>query len=396
MLALPAVALADRAQAAGAEGVIKVGVLNDMSGLYADLAGMGSVTAARMAAADAGGKIGGKTIEIVFADHQNKPDIGSSIVRQWYDVDQVDVVVDIPNSAVALAVQEIARDRNKIVLFSAAATSDLTGRRCSPTSVHWTFDTYALAHGTGTAIVKQGGKTWFFITADYALGQALVRDTSAVVIANGGRVIGEARHPLNTADLSSLLLQAKASQAQVIGLMDAGGDVINAVKQAAEFGIVKGGQKLAGLLLFISDVHSLGLQVAQGIQLTASFYWDLDANTRAWSKRYFAETGRMPTMPQAGVYCSLTHYFKAVAAVGSTDAGAVMARMKATPINDFMTKDGKIRADGRVIRDFYLFEVKSPAESHYAWDYYTLVSVIPADQAIRPVAQSECPLLSKG
>jgi len=395
MLTLGSLAVAAAAQAQISDDMVKVGVLTDMSGLYADLSGPGSVEAARMAIEDVGGAIAGKKIEMISGDHQNKADLASSIARQWFDTEKVDVIADVPNSAAALAVQEITREKNKVALFSAPATSDLTGARCAPTSFHWTFDTYALAHGTGTAIVKHGGDTWFFIVADYAFGQALARDTGDVVKANGGSVVGEVRHPIGTADFSSYLLAAQASKAKIVGLANAGGDVINTVKQAAEFGIVKGGQNLAGLLLFVSDVHSLGLETAQGIQLTSSFYWDLNDDTRAWSKRFFERTHRMPTMPQAGVYTSLMHYFRAVQATGTDDGLKVAAKMHETPINDFMTKNGRVREDGRVVRDFYLFQVKQPAESKYPWDYYQLISTIPADQAIRPVAESQCPLLHK-
>jgi branched-chain amino acid transport system substrate-binding protein len=389
-------AAAGAAQAQVSDDVVKIGVLNDQSGLYADLGGQGSVEAARLAIADAGGTVSGKKIEVIFADHQNKPDVGASIARQWFDVDKVDAIFDVPNSGVALAVQGVAKDKNRVVMFSGPATSDLTGKQCSPTGVHWTYDTYALAHGTGGAVVKQGGDSWFFLTADYAFGHALERDTSEVVKANGGKVLGAVRHPLNTPDFSSYLLQAQASKAKVVGLANAGGDTINAVKQAAEFGIVQGGQSLAGLLIFLSDVHSLGLKTAQGIQFTESFYWDQNDETRAFAKRFFEKTQRQPTMVQAGVYGAVRHYLQAIKDTGTDDAATVVKKMKEMPVNDFMTKNGKIREDGRVIRDFYLFEVKKPADSKGPWDYYKQLAVIPADQAVRPLSESECPLVKKG
>src|SRR3989454_3037163 len=391
-LALP---LAARADFTGK--VIKIGVLNDQSGLYADLAGQGSVTAAKMAAEEMGGKIGDANIEVIFADHQNKPDVGSTIARQWIDVDGVDVIVDVPTSSVALAVAGVVKDKNKGFLASGPATSDLTGKACTPNTVHWTYDTYALAHTTGTAEVQSGGDTWFFLTADYAFGQALERDTTAVVTAAGGKVLGGVKHPLNTTDFSSFLLQAQSSKAKVIGLANAGGDTINSIKQAAEFGIVKGGQKLAGLLVFISDIHSLGLRTAQGLQLTESFYWDLNDQTRSWSKRFAAKhDGKMPSMVQAGVYAAVTHYLKALAALKQdTDGKAVVEKMKALPTDDPLFGKGTIRADGRKIHPTYLFEVKSPDQTKGAWDYYKLGQTIPANEAFRPLDQGGCPLVKK-
>jgi branched-chain amino acid transport system substrate-binding protein len=376
--------------------VIKIGVLNDQSGLYADLAGQGSVSAAKMAVEDFGGKVGNVPIEVIFADHQNKPDVGSSIARQWYDADGVDVIVDVPTSSVALAVSQVTKDKNKVFLGSGPGTSDLTGKACSPNTVHWTYDTYALAQTTGKAEVESGGKTWFFLTADYAFGQALERDTTAVVKANGGEVLGDVKHPLNTTDFSSFLLQAQASKAQVIGLANAGGDTINSIKAASEFGIVKGGQKLAGLLVFLTDIHSLGLQTAQGLLLSESFYWDRDAKTRAWSKK-FAERngGKMPTMVQAGVYASVLHYLKAVKALKSdADGKAVVDEMKKLPTDDPLFGKGTIRVDGRKIHPMYLYEVKKPSESKGPWDYYKLVKEIPGDQAFRPLDKGGCPLVS--
>jgi branched-chain amino acid transport system substrate-binding protein len=372
---------------------VKIGVLNDQAGMNADLSGQGSVIAARMAAEDAGGTAAGKKIEIVFADHQNKADIGSSIATRWYDAEGVDMIVDMPFSSVALSVQEIARQRQKIAMYSGPGSSDLTGKACSPFGFHWTYDTVALARGTGSAVVKSGGDTWFFITADYAFGHALAKDTMEVVKANGGKVLGEAVHPVNNADFSAYLIQAQASGAKVIGLANGATDTINSIKQAYEFGLAKSGQKLAGLLVFITDVHSLGLQTAQGLQLTESFYWDLNDETRAFSKRYAERMhGQMPSMVQAGVYSAVSHYLKAVAAAGGTDGPAVAAKIREIPINDFMSKNVHIRRNGRVMRDFYLFEVKSPADSKGSWDFYKLLRTIPAEDAARPESEDACPI----
>jgi branched-chain amino acid transport system substrate-binding protein len=378
------------------DGVIKIGVLNDQSSLYADLAGQGSVVAARMAVEDFGAEKKGMKVEIVSADHQNKADVGAGIARQWYDVDKVDAIVDVPNSGVALAVSQITRDKGKALLVSGAATADLTGKACSPNTIHWTYDTWALANGTGNAIVKTGGDTWFFITADYAFGHALERDVEAVVLKNGGKVLGKVRHPLNTADFSSFLLQAQSSKAKIVGLANAGGDTTNSIKQAAEFGIVKGGQSLAGLLVFITDVHGLGLPTAQGLIFTETFYWDLNDKTRAFGKR-FAERdkGIHPTMIHAGVYSAVTHYLKAVEALKSDDGTKVIAKMKEMPTDDPLFGKGTIRADGRKIHPAYLVEVKKPAESKAPWDYYKIRATIPADQAFRPLDQGECPLVKK-
>jgi branched-chain amino acid transport system substrate-binding protein len=387
---LPLVALAQ-------EKVVRIGVLNDQSGLYADLGGPGSVLAAKMAAEEVGNKVAGMPIEIISADHQNKADVGSGIATKWYDVDKVDVIVDVPNSGVALAIAKITADKNKVFIDSGAATSDLTGKACTPNTVHWTYDTWALANGTGKEVVKAGGDTWFFLVADYAFGKALERDTAAVVLANGGKVLGSVSHPLTASDFSSFLLQAQASKAKVIGLANAGGDTINSIKAASEFGIVQGGQKLAGLLVFISDVHALGLKTANGLQLTSAFYWDHDDKTRAWSKKFAARNnGKMPTMVQAGVYAGLIHYLKAVQALKSDDDGkAVVEKMKAIPTDDPLFGKGSIRPDGRTIHPMYLYEVKKPSESKGPWDYYKLVKEIPADQAFRPLAQGECPLVTK-
>jgi len=378
------------------DGVIKIGVLNDQSGLYSDLAGQGSVVAARMAVEDYGAEKKGMKVEVVFADHQNKADVGSAIARQWYDVDKVDLIVDVPNSGVALAVSQITRDKGKAFIVSSAATSDLTGRACSPNTIHWTYDTWALANGTANALVKQGADTWFFITADYAFGHALERDVEAVVLKNGGKVLGKVRHPLNTQDFSSFLLQAQASKAKVIGLANAGGDTTNAIKQGAEFGIVKGGQNFAGLLVFLTDVHALGLQTAQGLVFTETFYWDLNDRTRAFAKR-FSERNRgiHPTMIHAGVYAGVTHYHKAVEALKSDDGTKVIAKMKEIPTDDPLFGKGTIRVDGRKIHPAYLVEVKKPSESKAPWDYYKIRATIPADQAFRPLDQGECPLVKK-
>src|SRR5579883_645156 len=376
------------------DGAVKVGVLTDMSGLYSDIGGPGSVQAAKMAIADFdGGKLLGKPIELVQGDHQNKPNVGSSIAREWYQRDGVDVIVDVPTSSVALAVENVSKELKKIVLFTGAGASDITGKNCEPYAAHWVYDTYALAHGTGGAIVKSGGKSWFFLTADYAFGHDLERDTAAVVEQEGGKVLGQALVPLNTADFSNYLLQAQGSGAQVVGLANAGQDTTNAIKQASEFGLTKNGTKLAGLLVFITDVNSLGLPVAQGLELTSAFYWDQDDATRAWSKRYFDVMHKMPTMSQAGVYSALHHYFEAVKAVGSTEPDKVMEQMRKTPINDFMTHDGKLRIDGRVLRTLYLYQVKTPAESKGTWDYYKLVREIPSDEAFRPLDKGGCPLV---
>lgn len=375
--------------------VVKIGVLNDQSGTYADLGGPGAVVAAQMAADDFGGTVLGKKIEIVFADHQNKPDVASNIVNQWIDTENVDVIADVPTSSVALAVQEITKNKNRIFLISGAASSDLTGKACSPTGIHYTYDTYSLAKGTGGALVQDGGDSWFFITADYAFGHALEKDTGDAVTAAGGKVLGAVRHPFPANDFSSFLLQAQSSGAKVVGLANAGADTTNAIKQAGEFGLVAAGQRLAGLLVFLTDVHSLGLQTAQGLVITTGFYWDKDDETRAWSKK-FAEkhNGSMPTMIQAGVYSGVMHYLKAVDAAKTDEAKAVVAKMKETPINDFFAKNGKIREDGRMVHDMMLAQVKTPEESKGPYDYYKILRVIPGDEAFRPMtAEAGCPLV---
>ena len=397
LVTLAALALAaSPASAQISDGLIKIGVLNDQSSLYSDLAGQGSVVAARMAVEDYGAAAKGLKVEIIFADHQNKADVGSAIARQWYDVDKVDLIVDVPNSGVALAINQITRDKGKAFIVSSAASSDLTGKACSPNTVHWTYDTWALANGTGNAITKTGGDTWFFITADYAFGLALERDVEAVVLKNGGKVLGKVRHPLNTQDFSSFLLQAQASKAKIIGLANAGGDTTNSIKQGAEFGIVRGGQNFAGLLVFLTDVHALGLPTAQGLIFTETFYWDMNEKTRAFAKR-FAERNRgiHPTMIHAGVYAGVTHYLKAVEALKADDGTKVIAKMKELPTDDPLFGKGNIRVDGRKIHPAYLFEVKKPAESKGAWDYYKLRATIPAEQAFRPLDQGDCPLVKK-
>jgi len=386
------------AHAQFSDGVIKIGVMNDQSGTYADLSGQGSVWAARKAVEDfCKASPCHDKIEVVFADHQNKPDVGSNIVRQWYDVDKVDVVVDVPTSSVALAVNNIAKEKNKVFLVSGAAASDLTGKACTPNTIHWTYDTWALANGTGQAIVRTGGDSWFFITADYAFGHALERDTEAVVVKNGGKVLGKVRHPFPAQDFSSFLLQAQSSKAKIIGLANAGADTTNAIKQAAEFGIVQGGQNLAGLLVFITDVHALGLKTAQGLILTEAWYWDANENNRAFAKEFgAANKGNMPTMVQAGVYSAVMHYLKAVHELKSdADGAAVVKKMKSMPTDDKLFGKGSIREDGRKIHEMYLFEVKKPEESKGAWDYYKIRATIPAAEAFRPIDQGECPLVKR-
>lgn len=373
---------------------VKIGVLNDRSGIYADLSGEGSVVAARMAVEDFGAADKGIDVEIVSADHQNKPDVASNIARQWYDEDGVDVIADVPSSSAAFAVSDITRDKDKIFLVSTGASSDLTGKACSPNTVHWTYDTWSLAHGTGSAMVQVGGDTWFFLTADYAFGHALEADTSAVVEAAGGTVVGSVRHPFPGTDFASFLLQAQASGAKVIGLANGGGDTINSVKQAAEFGITEAGQSLAALLMFITDVHALGVEAAQGLVLTEAFYWDLNDETRAWSQRFAqAHNGSMPTMAHAGVYSSVLHYLKAVEAVGAKDSQAVVAKMKELPTEDPLFGKGEVRVDGRKIHDMHLFRVKTPDQSKGAWDYYEKLATIPAAEAFRPLEEGGCPLV---
>ncbi|RVU21045.1 ABC transporter substrate-binding protein [Methylobacterium oryzihabitans] len=380
-----------------AQTPVKIGVLNDRSGVYADLSGEGSVVAARMAVEDFKAADKGLKVEIVSADHQNKPDVGASLARQWYDRDGVDAIFDVPTSSVALAVAQVSREKNKAFIDSGAGTADLTGPQCAPTTVHWTYDTVALANGTGSAMVKRGGDTWYFLTADYAFGQALQRDTTAVVTKNGGKVVGSVKTPFPTSDFSSFLLQAQASKAKVIGLANAGGDTINAIKQAAEFGITEGGQALAGLLIFSSDVHALTPKVAQGLVFTEPFYWDLNDGTRAFSDRFAKLSGgKKPTAVQAGVYASVLHYLKAVEALKeSGDGTKVVAKMKELPTDDPLFGKGTIRPDGRKIHDMYLFEVKKPGESKNPWDLYKTLATIPAAEAFRPLNEGNCPLVAK-
>jgi len=384
--------------AAQAEDInVKLGVLNDMSSLYADISGPGSVIAAKLAVEDFNPAAHGMKVEIISADHQNKPDVGSNIARQWFDVDHVDAILDVPTSSVALAVSDVTREKNKVFLISGAASSDLTGPKCSPNSVHWTYDTWMLANGTGKALVKTGGDTWFFLTADYAFGHALEHDTAAVVTANGGKVLGAVDHPLNTQDFSSFLLQAQASKAKIIGLANAGGDTINSIKQGAEFGITAGGQQFAGLLVFVTDVQALGLKTAQGLVLTETWYWDMNDANRAWTKRWQAERqgGKFPSMVVAGVYSATLHYLKAVAALKSAaDGKAVVNQMKAMPTDDPLFGKGYIRTDARKIHPAYLFQVKKPEESKYAGDVYNLRATIPAEEAFRPMKDDNCPMVT--
>ena len=384
---------AGAAHAQVSNNVIKIGVMNDRSGIYADLAGEGSAIAARLAAEEFGGKVAGAPIEIVVADHQNKADIAANTAREWLDTGNVDVIADVPNSAAALAVQGITKDKKRIFLMSGPGSTDLTGKDCSPYGFLWTWDNHAVASSTARALVEQGKKNWFFITADYAFGHSLEDETTKMVKQLDGKVAGNVRHPLGTADFSSYLLQAQASKADVIGLANAGGDTTNAVKQASEFGITQSGQSLAGLLLFITDVHALGLQAAQGLMLTTGFYHDMDDQTREWTKKFEAKAGRKPTMVQAGVYSAVRHYLKAVEAVGSDDPDKVAAKMRETPVNDMFAKNGKIAANGRMFHDMYLAQVKAPGESKAPWDYYKIVKTIPAEQAFLDPAKSGCPLV---
>jgi branched-chain amino acid transport system substrate-binding protein len=372
---------------------VKIGVMNDMSGLYADIGGPGSVEAARMAIQDFGGKVLGKPVELVFVDHLNKPDVGASKAREWYDTD-VDMIVDVPTSSVAIAVGKVAGEKKRILMVTGGASTRLTNEDCNAYTVHYVYDTYALANGTGKAIVQQGGKTWFFITADYAFGKSLEDDTTAAVKASGGEVKGHVAHPLNASDFSSYMLQAQASKAQIVGLANAGGDTINSIKAANEFGLTKN-QSLAGLLLFITDIHSLGLKTAQGMMLTDAWYWDTNDETRKFGRRFFEKVKRMPSYDQAGVYSAVTTYLKAIKATGTDDADKVMAELKKTKINDVFAKNGYIRQDGRMVHEMYLMQVKKPEESKYPWDYYTLKATIPAEQAFQPLSQSTCPMIKK-
>jgi branched-chain amino acid transport system substrate-binding protein len=392
-VALLGLSAAATAQISG--DVVKIGVLTDQSGNFSSLSGTGSVLAAVMAAADYGGTVAGKPIEIINADHQNKTDIGLQIARRWYDVDGVDAIVDVPNSAIVLGVQQIAKERNRVLLVSGGGTADLTGKACSPVGIHWTWDTYSFAVGSARALLEQGNDTWFFLTADFAFGAAMQRDATNVIESGGGKVLGAVKHPLQSADFSSFLLQAQNSGAKIVALANGGSDTINSVKQAAEFGLTEHGQKLAALAIYITDVHAIGLKGSQGLVLTTAFYWDRDDEARAWSRRFFARHGAMPTQAQAGVYSAVMHYLKAIAATGTDEARAVVTRMKAMPVDDFFARGGKIRADGRMVHDMYLAQVKKPEDSHYAWDYYKILHTIPGDQAFRPLGESECPLVVK-
>ena len=382
--------------AAHAQTIVKIGVLTDLSGPYADLSGQGSIIGTQLAIEEFRAQNKNVSVEVISADHQNKPDIGAAIVRKWFDQEGVDAVVDIANSGVALAVSQIAREKNKVFLGTGPASSDLTGKACSPNTFHWVYDTYSVSHGTGGALVKAGGDSWFFLTADYAFGHALERDTSAIVRTNGGTVAGSVKHPLNTSDFSSFLLQAQSAKTKVIGLANAGSDMINAVKQASEFGITANGTKLAALLAFITDVHSLGLKTAHGLVLTEAYYWNLNDDTRKFAKRFAEKApGRVPSQIHAGAYSATLHYLKAIAAVGNKSTAPVLAEMKKMPVEDIVFGKGSIREDGRVLHDMYLFEVKKPEESTGAWDYYKLLAKIPANEAFRPLSESQCPLVKK-
>ena len=392
-LCLGAPALAQTAPAAISDDIVRLGLVLDMSGIYADVTGKGSATAAQMAIDDFGGTVLGKKIDLLVADHQNKADIAAARAREWYDTQKVDAIMDVAGSAPALAVLEVAREKKKIVVFSGPGTERITNDLCSPYSVHYTYDTWSLANTTARATVDRGGKSWYFLTADYAFGHTLQASATEVVKARGGTVLGAARHPIGTSDFASYLLQAQASRAQVVGLANAGGDTVNAIKAAREFGLTQGGQKMAGLLLYINDIHAIGLDAAAGLMLTEAFYWDMNDQTRAWSQRYYDKLKKMPNMSQAGTYSSVMHYLKAVQAAGTDAPDAVMKQMKAMPINDFFATNGRIREDGRMVHDMYLFEVKAPAESKRPWDYYKLVATLPGDEAFMPLSKSTCPLV---
>ena len=380
--------LAAEAQVSG--DVVKIGVLTDMAGVTADITGKGSLIAAQMAVDEIGGTILGKPVQVISGDHQHKADVGTAIARKWFESDGVDAIVDVPNSGVALAIQNLAREQKRIVLYSGAGTTALTNEQCSPYGFHWTYDTYAVSHGTASAVVKAGGTSWFILASDYAFGHQLQADATNVITAGGGTVVGTVRHPLNTADFSSFLLRAQSSGAKVIGIANAGNDTINAMKQAAEFGLVSGGQSLAALILFLQDIHALGLKAAQGTYLTTSSYWDMNDATRAWSKTFMEKTGMMPSMLHAGVYGEVRHYLKAVKAAGTDDADKVAAAMRTIPIDDIFSEDASIRADGRVVRTMYLAKVKAPGDSKYPWDYLEIVRKIPATETVWPLSESKC------
>jgi branched-chain amino acid transport system substrate-binding protein len=392
LLALAVMSLgAPGATAQISDNVVKIGVVNDQSGLYADLGGPGSVTAARMAAEDAGGSVLGKRIEIVFADHQNKADVGVAVARRWFENEDVDMAIGFDNSSVALAVEQLAAERNRLAIAGAVGSTAFTGKNCTPNEASWIYDSYALTTSLAKSIVAEGRDTWFFITVDYAFGHSLEADATAAVQAAGGKVLGSVRHPLNTSDFSSYLLQAQASGAKVVALANGGGDMVNAVKQANEFGLTKN-QSMVSLLVFISDVHSMELRAAQGLKFVTAFYWDRDDESRAWSKRFFDRQGRMPTMAQASVYSAVRHYLAAIAAAGTDEAKAVLAKMREMPVNDFYVRNGHLREDGRLVHDMYFAQVKTPSESNRPWDYYNILGVIPGDQAFRPIAEGGCPL----
>ena len=395
-LAAAVMSLATLAQGQVSGDTVKIGVLTDMSGVLSDLSGAGSVTAVRMAVEDFGGKVLGKPIEVVQADHQSKPDLASSLAREWIDQQGVDMITDLTNSAVALAVVSLVRDKSRIAIVNGAGTTRITNQDCSLNTVHYTWDTYAMAYGTAKAIVKQGGDTWYFLTADYAFGHQSEKDVSAVVVAAGGKVLGSSKHPQGTSDFSSFILKAQQSGAKIIGLANGGADTINSIKAAEEFGLsTSGKQNLAGLAVFITDIHTLGLKSSQGLILTTGFYWDRDEETRKFSRRFFERQKKMPTAIQAGNYSSTLHYLKAVQAAGTDEAGAVMTKMKSLPVNDFFATNGKIRQDGRMVHDMYLVQVKKPDESKYAWDYFKILATIPGDEAFQPLSQSSCPLIKK-
>jgi branched-chain amino acid transport system substrate-binding protein len=394
-LAIPALLLAHSASAQISDGVVKLGVLTDLSGPASDATGQGSVTAAEMAVADFGGKVAGKPIEVISANHQLKADIGAQIARRWYDEEHVDVILDVPVSAVGLAVQEVARQKQKLLIVHSTGTDDFTGKFCSPYGIQWAFDTHALAVGTAQAVTKRGGNSWFFLTADYAFGHSLEADASRVVKANGGSIAGSVRFPFNSPDLTSFVLQAQNSKAKIIGIAAGPPDNTNAIKLGGEFGLFDHGQQMAGLLILITDVNALGLKAAQGLLLTTSFYWDMDDQTRAWSKRFYAKLNKMPTMWQAGVYSSVMHYLKAVAATGTDEPLKVAAQMRAMPVEDFFARHGRLREDGLMVHDLYLVEVKKPDESKYAWDYYKVLQTIPGNEAFPRLADEPCPLLKK-
>ena len=385
----------DTATAQISDDVVRIGVLNDQSNVYADLGGPGSVIAARMAIEDVGGKVLGKPIDIRVADHQSKADVGASIARQWFDADKVDMAIGFDNSSVALAVEQVAFQTNRIAIAGAIGTTAFTGKACTPNEAAWVYDAYALTNTLARSVVRRGEDTWFFITVDYSLGYSLEADATSAVVASGGKVLGGVRHPLNTADFSSYLLQAQASRAKVVALANAGGDMTNAIKQANEFGLTRAGQTVVSLLTFITDVNSVGLKAAQGLTFVTAFYWDRDGESRAWSKRFFERHKRMPTMAQAAVYSAIRHYLRAIAAAGTDEAKAVMAKMREIPVNDFYAKNGKVREDGRMVHDMYFVQVKTPEESTGAWDYYRILSTISSDQAFRPLDESGCPLVKQ-